>query len=130
MALILFIASPFAGAEDFKIGILGPPSSMDPHASSLDANVLISSHMFEGVTRVDADNKLIPQLAQSWKNVDRLTWEFKLRQGVKFHDGSVMTAEDVVYSLERVKMYKVGGFAEAVLGMTFRIVTPNTAHAQ
>ncbi len=122
----LFLASSLATAEDFKIGMNGPPSAMDPHASNLDANMKVKSQMFESLTSTDANNKLIPQLALSWKNVDKLTWEFKLRQGVKFHDGSVMNAEDVVYSLERAKLVKVGAFASSVDGMVFSIVAPDT----
>ena len=51
---------------------------------------------------MDPDSKMIPGLATSWKTIDATTWEFKLRKGVKFHDGSELTAEDVVFSLDRV----------------------------
>ncbi|MGK6308604.1 ABC transporter substrate-binding protein [Variovorax sp. DT-64] len=45
--------------------------------------------------------RLIPALAASWRTLDDTTWEFKLRDGVKFHDGSALTAEDVIFSLDR-----------------------------
>lgn len=125
-ALFFFLVTSLAHAEDFKIGMVSPPSAMGPHASSMIANVLVQNHLFESLVGEDINNNLVPKLALSWRNVDKLTWEFKLRKGVKFHDGSVMTAEDVVYSLERVKMYKAGGFAENVNGMTFKIVDPAT----
>jgi peptide/nickel transport system substrate-binding protein len=51
---------------------------------------------------MDADSKMIPGLATSWKALDETTWEFKLRKGVKFHDGSELTAEDVAFSIDRV----------------------------
>ena len=50
---------------------------------------------------MDADSHVIPRLAESWTLINNLTWEFKLRKGVKFHDGSEMTAEDVAWSMER-----------------------------
>ena len=51
---------------------------------------------------MDPDSQMIPGLATSWKTIDDKTWEFKLRKGVKFHDGSELTADDVVFSINRV----------------------------
>ena len=51
--------------------------------------------------KLDPDSRVIPGLAESWKLVDDHTWEFKLRKGVKFHDGAELTTEDVVWSLDR-----------------------------
>jgi peptide/nickel transport system substrate-binding protein len=51
---------------------------------------------------MDPDSKMIPGLATSWKAIDDKTWEFKLRKGVKFHDGTELTAEDVAFSIDRV----------------------------
>ena len=49
--------------------------------------------MFESLADIDADGRLVPTLAQSWKRVDARTWEFHLRPGVRFQDGSPLTAE-------------------------------------
>ncbi|MFJ1260139.1 ABC transporter substrate-binding protein [Cupriavidus sp. CuC1] len=94
----------FAGqahAVDFKLAMSSPPTSMDPHFYNLFSNINVSEHMYECLVKMDADSKIIPGLAESWKLVNNLTWEFKIRKGVKFHDGSELTTDDIVWSLER-----------------------------
>ena len=81
-----------------------PPSSMDPHFFNLFPNINVSDHMFETLVKMDPDSKPMPGLAESWRLVDDLTWEFKLRRGVKFHDGSDFTAEDVAWSIDRIPL--------------------------
>src|SRR3990167_3792753 len=95
------IFSTAAMAQEFVLATSSPPSSLDPHFFNGGGNVNTAWHMFEGLTAMDADGRMIPALAESWKLVNNLTWEFKLRKGVKFHDGSDLTAEDVVWSLDR-----------------------------
>ncbi|MHB2168203.1 ABC transporter substrate-binding protein [Alsobacter sp. R-9] len=90
-----------ASAADLKIGTSSPASSLDPHWQNLIPNLALSAHMFDTLVRMDADSQIVPSLAQSWKLADDTTWEFKLRPGVTFHDGSPFTADDVVYSLAR-----------------------------
>jgi peptide/nickel transport system substrate-binding protein len=89
-------------AQELRIGIGADVTSMDPHFVNLLPNNNIAEHIFEKLTTVDADSRLIPAVAESWKAVDPTTWEFKLRKGVQFHDGSDFTAEDVAFSIERV----------------------------
>ncbi|MES2026699.1 MAG: ABC transporter substrate-binding protein [Pseudomonadota bacterium] len=88
-------------AADLKIGLAADVSSLDPHYLNIAPNVAFSSQIFDALVNVDANGKLVPGLATSWRAVDATTWEFKLRHGVKFHDGSDFTAEDVVFSLDR-----------------------------
>ena len=97
------VASSFgaASAADLRLGVSSPASSLDPHWQNLIPNLALSSHIFDTLVKMDADSQFVPSLAQSWKLVDDTTWEFKLRPGVTFHDGSPLTAEDVVYSLAR-----------------------------
>ena len=78
-----------------------PPTSLDPHFYNLFPNLNVSDHMFETLVTMDPDSRVIPALAESWTLVNNLTWEFKLRKGVKFHDGSEMTAEDIAWSMDR-----------------------------
>ena len=90
-------------AETLTIGLSSDITSIDPQWNNSGPNVSLSTHLFEPLTLTDRNGRLIPGLATSWRAVDPLTWEFKLRPGVKFHDGSDLTADDVVFSLERPK---------------------------
>jgi peptide/nickel transport system substrate-binding protein len=99
-ALAIGTATPVAAA-DLRIALAADVTSLDPHFVNLQPNNLVAWHIFDALTRVDENARLVPGLAESWKAIDATTWEFKLRRGVKFHDGSELTAEDVVFSLER-----------------------------
>ena len=101
-AVWLALAFPAAAAE-LKIGLSSEPSSLDPQFSRTGNNQVIAQHMFDRLANTDRNNQLVPGLAASWKSLDPLTWEIKLRDGVKFHDGRPFTAEDVVFSMDRIK---------------------------
>lgn len=100
-ALILAAGSAPVHAAALKIGLAADIASLDPHYLNIAPNIALSSHVFDALVHVDAAGKLIPGLALSWRAVDATTWEFKLRPGVKFHDGSAFTAEDAIFSLDR-----------------------------
>ena len=97
----LSMAAP-AGAQELKIGIKTEPSALDPQFHTLNPNIQIGAYFFDALIAQDAELKTKPALALSWKAIDDTTWEFKLRPGVKFHDGSDFTAEDVVFTYERI----------------------------
>lgn len=97
----LVLSAGTATAADLKIGLGADVSSLDPHFVNIAPNIAFSQHVFDALVHIDADGHYEPGLANSWKPIDATTWEFKLRQGVKFHDGSNFTAEDVVFSLDR-----------------------------
>ena len=103
-AFVAFIAGHGAGAaeREVAIGLQSPVTSMDPHYHNLSPNNSLLIHIFEPLVYRDADMKLKPALATSWKPLDDLTWEFKLRRNVRFHDGTPFTAEDVVATYKRV----------------------------
>lgn len=88
-------------ASDLVVGARSEPA-IDPHFSYLTTNLAYSRHMFGVLVQSDENSNLKPGLAVSWKSIDDLTWEFKLRKGVKFHDGSSFTAKDVVFSIKRI----------------------------
>lgn len=91
-----------ADAEEVRIGYGAAVTSMDPHFHALTPNVAVHQHVFGALVGLDARLGLKPELAESWRAIDETTWEFKLRRNVRFHDGSPLTAEDVVFSAARV----------------------------
>ena len=103
-ALALAALPPAVVAKDreVSIGLQAAITSMDPHYHNLSPNNSMMLHVFEPLIKRDANQKPVPGLATSWKAVDDLTWEFKLRKNVRFHDGSPFTADDVVFTLKRV----------------------------
>jgi peptide/nickel transport system substrate-binding protein len=90
-------------AAELTIGLGADVTTIDPHTINLTPNNNIAEQIFDPLVRRDGRLRLEPGLAESWRSVDDLTWEFKLRRGVKFHDGSDFTAADVVFSLDRPK---------------------------
>jgi len=111
-AALHFLAGA-AAAATLTIAISADITSLDPHYLASQPNVNVGWHVFDALTHVDERARLVPGLATSWRAVDATTWEFKLRTGVKFHDGSPLTAEDVLFSLERTLSIagSPGGFA-------------------
>jgi peptide/nickel transport system substrate-binding protein len=97
---IAWMSAP--SAAELRIGVAADVTSIDPHFFNLFPNNNIAEHIFDKLVRMDPDSQMIPGLATSWKTIDPMTWEFKLRKGVKFHDGSELTADDVVFSINRV----------------------------
>ncbi|HJZ12055.1 MAG TPA: ABC transporter substrate-binding protein, partial [Acidobacteriota bacterium] len=75
---------------------------MDPHARNTISDFAVLSNFYEPLVSTDSNMTLQPCLARQWENPDLSTWTFHLQNGVKFHSGKALTAEDVVYSIERV----------------------------
>jgi peptide/nickel transport system substrate-binding protein len=101
LAISLGLLPCMAGAQELRIGLSTEPSSLDPDYHNVTPNNQIAYSIFNTLIQQDETQKLTPSLAESWRNLDDTTWEFKLRKGVKFHDGSPFTAVDVVFSLAR-----------------------------
>jgi len=99
LALPLFVVASAAAAE-LKIGLSADVTTMDPHFVAAQPNLTAQFHVFDSLVRNDERNRPVPGIA-TWRTPDTLTWEFTLRKGVKFHDGTELTTEDVVFSLER-----------------------------
>jgi peptide/nickel transport system substrate-binding protein len=90
-----------AQAQELTLALSTPITSLDPHYHNLTPNNAIARHYFDGLVSTDEFQNLIPGLAVSWRTVNETTWEFKLRKGVKWHDGSAFTAEDVLATFKR-----------------------------
>ena len=97
-------AKPAAGPGGGRlvVGIGSLPNTPDPHLDSTANALLGYALMFEKLVGVDDKGMPQPALAESFRNVDPLTWEFKLRQNVQFHNGEPLTTEAVTFSIERV----------------------------
>ncbi|MDP3418791.1 ABC transporter substrate-binding protein [Falsiroseomonas sp.] len=91
-----------AEAQTLRIGIQAPPSTLDPHWLLNLANTGALRNIFDTLVMRDATMAVQPGLAESWRVVDDTTWEFKLRPGVRFHDGAPLTSADVAASFARV----------------------------
>jgi peptide/nickel transport system substrate-binding protein len=114
LAALAFAVAPLAvPAADLVIGLGADVTSMDPHVLNAAPNNSVAEHIFDTLVRRDPRQRLTPGLAESWNLVDETTWEFRLRKGVRLHDGSEFTADDVSYTVGRPATLKgvPGGFA-------------------
>ncbi|OFV49285.1 ABC transporter substrate-binding protein [Oligella sp. HMSC09E12] len=75
--------------------------TLDPHAQNEGLNIAASSYVYETLVAYDKDFQITPTLATEWETPSDTLWRFKLREGVKFHDGSDFTAEDAAFSIKR-----------------------------
>ena len=89
-------------AQTLRWGAARDINSLDPYSYGSTFTISFLNHVYEGLVRYDADLKIEPALATEWGVMPNNIWRFKLRQGVKFHDGAEFTADDVVASLARV----------------------------
>jgi peptide/nickel transport system substrate-binding protein len=94
-----------ASAQVLEIGADLGPTGLDPHLiTAFPSFMVVNGNIYEGLTSIDKDLKVVPGLAQSWTvSPDGKTYTFKLRPGVKFHDGSALEAEDIVSTIKRVQ---------------------------
>ena len=106
-ALALALAAPMAAApaeaqgKTFRWANDGDVNSMDPYARNETFLLAFLQNIYEPLVRRDKKSQLEPALAVKWGQTAPMTWFFDLRQGVKFHDGTPFTADDVVFSLNR-----------------------------
>ncbi len=104
--------APFGISVPYEVG------SLDPHRRDWASAFAVASHFYEPLVTVDANLGLVPALARRWENPDARTWLFEIRPGVRFHSGKPLTAEDVVYSFERLKAgrdLEIAGYASSVV---------------
>jgi len=102
----LVLGATAATAQDaITVAVQLEPPNLDPTGGAAGAiDTVLYSNVFEGLTRFASDGSIIPGLAQSWEiSEDGLTYTFTLRDGVTFHDGTTMDADDVKFSLDRAR---------------------------
>src|SRR3989442_11544912 len=106
MALALLLAlAPGADAQPkdtLTVALTSLAPTLDPHMHFERVGILVNINMFDSLLHRNAKLEFEPSLALSWKPLSDTQWEFKLRKGVRFHNGDLMTAEDVKYSFNRV----------------------------
>ncbi|WP_423206223.1 ABC transporter substrate-binding protein [Paracoccus yeei] len=85
------------------IGLSTEPTAIDPHWHLVSQNNALAQHIFDRVAHGKPDMTVGPGLAERWKALDELTWEFTLRDGVRFHNGDPLTIEDIAFTLERAQ---------------------------
>jgi peptide/nickel transport system substrate-binding protein len=95
-------AQPAAAQRTLNVATGGAFTSMDPHYHNLGPNNVLTTYVFDPLVQFDPQFRPQPALATGWKALDDKTWEFTLRDGVTFQDGSPFTADDVVFTYGRV----------------------------
>jgi peptide/nickel transport system substrate-binding protein len=102
LAAALALAAGSAGAQTLTLGTALQLNTMDPHFFNGFPAGSAHPQIFEGLTEISETLETRPALATSWRMLDPNTWEFELRPGVRFHDGTPFTARDVIATFARV----------------------------
>ena len=114
-------------AAPLQIAVDASPAGLDPHIiTAFSSAVIVNGTIYEGLTAIDKDLKVVPGLAESWTvSPDGLTYTFKLRPGVTFHNGAKMTADDVAASFRRVQSKEIGSPLASRLAAVEGVSTPD-----
>src|ERR1700726_4039963 len=101
-SIAAFAMSP-AAAQTLRYANQGDLKSLDPYTLKETTTIAHHGHVYEGLTARDKDLSIIPALAESWETPEPTRWRFHLRKNVKFQNGDPFTADDVVFSADRVR---------------------------
>jgi len=103
LALAALIAgtAPLASAVTLRVSNQGDVQSMDPHSLNESLQLSFTGNVYDTLVARDKKMALEPSLATKWTQTGPTVWRFDLRQGVKFHDGTPFTADDVIFSFKR-----------------------------
>jgi peptide/nickel transport system substrate-binding protein len=101
--LALGLGAAPAFAKTFKYAFQGDLNSLDPYSLNETFTLGAMGNVMEGLTKRDKELKIIPGLAERWEMIEPTRWRFHLRKGVKFHHGEDFTADDVLFSLDRMR---------------------------
>jgi peptide/nickel transport system substrate-binding protein len=101
LAAALATAGGVASAATLRVANVGDVQSMDPHSLNETLQLSFTGNVYEALVARGKDMKLVPALATKWTQASPTVWRFELRKGVKFHDGTPFSADDVVFSFQR-----------------------------
>ncbi|WP_421995744.1 ABC transporter substrate-binding protein [Roseococcus sp.] len=120
------VSAQTLSAQTLTIGAAAPVTTIDPHFHNMGPNNALSMHIFDKLVERDGQSRLHPALATSWRAISDTEWEFKLRQGVTWHDGRPFTADDIAFSFARIPDVpnSPGGFG-GFLRLVERIEVPD-----
>lgn len=122
-----------AYGQILRVGQGADAVSLSPHNTNDQPSARVMRQIYDTLVVQTEDLELVPGLAESWEQIDELTWEFTIREGVTFHNGDTLTASDVKFTLDRLRDPEVGAPAAFLVGfideielvddMTVRIIT-------
>ena len=131
-AAALVLSGVAADAETIRWARVGDALTMDPHSQNEGPTHTLNHHIYETLVGRSDDGSLTPRLATDWgiSEEDETVWVFTIREGVKFHDGSDMTVEDVVFSLDRARTPPSGMAALHAAVQEVTAVDDSTVHVR
>ena len=100
---LLFLSCGNKSSDTLRMSMVSEPDSFFPWKSAAAETQAVTNNIFEGLVKYDENGSLYPALAESWEiSSDFRTYTFKLRQGVKFHNGADFTSADCVYTFKNL----------------------------
>ncbi len=99
--------------------------SLDPHLEATEGRARVSVLLYNNLVRMDNETKIVPDLAESWETPNPTTYVFKLRKGVKWHNGRELVADDVKYTLNRLVDKDIGSAGRAEFTPIATVQTPD-----
>jgi peptide/nickel transport system substrate-binding protein len=128
LASVAVVAMTATGAiaadKSLTVGLTSDAVHMDPQAGEELSSNIMYYHLYDPLVRRDAELQFGPGLAESWELTDDVTWVFKLRDGVTFHDGDTLKASDVIFTLDRLKGSLMANLAANI--ESFRAIDDST----
>jgi peptide/nickel transport system substrate-binding protein len=121
-------STPTAGGT-IKVGMQAP-AILDPQFASLPGENLLNHQIYDWLVTIDNNYHAVPDLATKWDSPDGKVWTFEIRQGVKFSNGDAFTADDVVYSLNRLRDPKIGAPTDSLYANVQSVQATDASHVQ
>src|SRR3954462_13513835 len=126
LAMAAGLGTPSLAQGTIRVAVGTTLNQLDPAKTTIGDEYIYVHLVFNGLTRIDRDLTVKPDLALSWSaSEDLKTWTFKLREGVKFHHGKTFDAEDVLATMNRILDSATGSRARANLSMIEKIEAPD-----